>query len=285
MTQPTAASFLSRPPAPDLTAANYRFLQEYIYKESGIVLEEDKHYLIEARLLPIVRSQSLGSLNNLCDALRTAHLQPLRQQVVDAMTTNETLWFREPAQWDALKSTVIPGLVDARKTARELNFWSAASSSGQELYTLAILLDEMNLRDFRLRLVGTDISRQMLEKARAGRYQQLEVNRGLPAPLLVKHFRRHNLEWEIRDELKRNARFEFFDLRGPMSSLGRFDIIFCRNVLIYFDNPTKQKILQEMARILAPDGWLLIGGAETVWNLDVPLVRKNIGQAVLYQKK
>lgn len=163
-----------------LDPENYRFLQEFVYRESGIVLDQDKHYLMEARLSPIVTKQRLGSLNDLCKLLRAVSPAGLRQQVVDSMTTNETMFFRESVQYDALRRIVLPQLMERRRDRRRLNFWSAAASSGQEAYSLAMMLREMGLDDWYIQIAATDLSNQILERAREGRFLQIEVNRGLP---------------------------------------------------------------------------------------------------------
>jgi chemotaxis protein methyltransferase CheR len=266
-----------------LTADNYSFLQQYVYKESGIVLDDGKHYLLESRLLPLVRQQSLTSLNDLCSLLRATGQVDIRRRVVEAMTTNETLFFRDLAQYEALRTTVIPALVQQRSLTRTLSFWSAASSSGQEAYSLAMMLREMGLGGWTLNIVGTDLADNILERARAGRYMQIEVNRGLPASMLVKYFTRVGLDWQLKDEIRRMVRFERFDLRQSPRLMGPFDIVFCRNVLIYFDLETRRLILRQIRGTLVRGGYLLLGGAETTFNVDDQFVRRMIGQAVLYQ--
>ncbi len=275
---PGAAS----PAAASLTENNYRFLQEYIYRESGIVIEADKHYLLETRLLPVARTTQVASLNALCDALR-GNRPALRQQVVDAITTNETLWFREPAQFEVLRKNVLPEVIATQAATRKLSIWSAAASSGQELYSIAMTLLDLGLAGWNFRLLGTDLSSHILERAMAGRYLQLEVNRGLPAPYLIRHFRREGLDWRLSDQIRQMCEFRQFDLRGSAASLGKFDVVFCRNVLIYFDNVTKTRILNEIARTLNPGGYLFLGTAETILNLKVPFERKTIGPAVIYR--
>jgi chemotaxis protein methyltransferase CheR len=262
---------------------NYRFLQEYVYRESGIVLDSDKHYLIEARLMPIVTRERLGSLNDLCALLRGVSGAAVKQQVVDSMTTNETQFFREMAHYDALRTEVIPRLVEQRQAVRRMSFWSAASSTGQEAYSLAMMLHEMGLADWSIQILGTDLSTQVLDRARAGRFHQIEVNRGLPASLLVKYFTRAGLEWQLKDQVRRMVRFESIDLRNSMRSLGPFDVVFCRNVLIYFDIETKKRILADIRGTLFGGGYLLLGGSETTLNLDNVYQRVPIGNTVLYR--
>jgi len=262
---------------------SYRYLQDYVYRESGIVLDGDKHYLLQARLMPIVRQRQLGSLNDLCALLQATADAPLKQQVVEAMTTNETFFFRDTAQYDALKSVVLPELIQQHQDTRKLSFWSAAASSGQEAYSLAMMLLEMGLGDWNIQILGTDLSTQVLERARAGKYMQIEVNRGLPAAYLVKYFTRAGLDWQLKDHVRRMVRFETIDLRASLRTRGPFDIVFCRNVLIYFDIESKKKILSELRGTLFRGGYLLLGGSETTLNLDDQFDRRIFGQAVFYQ--
>ncbi len=266
-----------------ITPENYAFLQNQIYKDSGIVLDSTKLYLIEARLTPIVRSRQLSTLDELCKLLRAPQSTALRTEVVEAMTTNETLFFRDPAVFAALQNTILPDLVGRRQAARTLSFWSAAASSGQEAYSIAMLLLDMGLTGWRIKVIGTDLNSQILDRARAGKYLQIEVNRGLPAKYLVKHFQRQGLDWQIKDEVRKMVEFKTFDLRQPMHGMGPFDMIFCRNVLIYFDIETKKKILSDMRRTLTPKGLLLLGSAETTLNLDTVFTRKTIGNAGFYE--
>jgi chemotaxis protein methyltransferase CheR len=266
-----------------ISAENYSFLQQHVYTGSGIVLDSGKHYLLEARLLPIVRKEKLATLDELCRCLRAGTFPQLQQQVMEAMTTNETLFFRDAAPFDALRSQVIPQLVEQHKDTRRLRFWSAAASSGQESYSLAMLLLEMGLGNWQIEILGTDLSGQILEKARIAKFMQIEVNRGLPAPYLIKYFRREGLDWQLKDEVRKMVTFQRFDLRQSMSALGPFDVIFCRNVLIYFDVETKKSVLARIRNILVSGGYLILGGAETTLNLDDTFQRTQIGQAVFYR--
>ncbi len=268
-----------------ITPENYRFLQEYVYRESGIVLEDDKHYLLQARLMPILKREQLAGLDEICARLRSGQ-GDLRQRVVEAMTTNETLFFRDPAQYDALRTTILPELMKQREVSRRLSFWSAAASSGQEAYSLAMMLLEMGLpaQGWSVQILGTDLSGQILDRAREGRYLQIEVNRGLPAVYLVKYFSRAGLEWQLKDHVRSMVKFERFDLRQPPTGFGGFDVIFCRNVLIYFDVPTKKKILSGLRSVLREDGSLLLGGAEAILDLDPRFARHVVGQATVYRQ-
>jgi chemotaxis protein methyltransferase CheR len=271
-------------PAAELHPESYRFLQDYVYRESGIVLDGDKQYLLEARLMPIVHQMRLRNLNDLCAALGgPAGNAVLKRQVVEAMTTNETFFFRDPAQYDALRTVVIPALIAQRQDTRKMSFWSAASSAGQEAYSLAMMLLEMGLGDWRIKIQGTDLNTQMAGRASAARYLQIEVNRGLPVGYLVKYFTRTGLEWQLKDEVRRMVDFSTFDLRQSMSARGPFDVVFCRNVLIYFDVEAKRKILDEIHATLFRGGYLLLGGSETTLNLTNRFERRIMGQTVLYQ--
>jgi len=273
----------NRQPSAEISPQNYYFFQRFISRESGIILDDDKRYLLEARLMPIALKLRLYSLNELCILLQTSADLALRQQVVEALTTNETFFFREVAQYDALRSVILPELVAERQSTRKISVWSAASSTGQEAYSLAMLLLEMGLGNWNISILGTDLSTPVLERARAGRYMQIEVNRGLPAPMLVKYFKREGLEWQLKDEVRRMVRFEKDDLRRGSVAAGPFDLVFCRNVLIYFDVETKRAILSRIWQCLSPGGHLLLGGSETTLNLDERFARRQVGTAMLYR--
>jgi len=261
---------------------NYRFLQEHVRSQVGIVLEDDKHYLFESRLAPIVKQHGLASINDLCVLLRSKRDVALGHQVVEAMTTNETYFFRDPAQYEAIRTVLLPKLKEERGETRKLRFWSAASSTGQEAYTLAMLLLENGFEDWNIQILGTDFSEKVLARARCGIYQQIEVNRGLPAALLVKYFQRTGLDWQLNEQVRKMVRFETIDLRQTMRTLGPFDLVFCRNVMIYFDNETKRKIMKEIHRTLFRDGWLLLGGAETANSLEERFDRQAVGSVSVY---
>lgn len=261
---------------------NYRFLQEHVYSEAGIVIEDDKHYLFECRLAPIVRQLGLGSINDLCELLMATREVGVGRQVVEAMTTNETYFFRDLAHYDAIRTTLLPRLKQERTDTRKLRFWSAAASTGQEAYSLAMLLLEERLSDWNLQILGTDFSSAVLARARAAKYQQIEVNRGLPAAMLVKHFSRCGIDWQLSEAVRSMVRFEAIDLRKSMRALGPFDLVFCRNVMIYFDAETKKKILKELHGTLFRGGWLMLGGAETAFGVEEWFERQVIGNATVY---
>ncbi|MBM3796939.1 MAG: protein-glutamate O-methyltransferase CheR [Acidobacteria bacterium] len=232
---------------------DYRYLQDCVYRETGIVLDQDKHYLMDSRLGPIVRRAGFSTVADLCNLLRGVGVASSRDQhdkikreVVNAMTTNETLFFRELAQYDALRHKIIPALMAERRGLRRLRFWSAAASTGQEAYSLAVLLADIRVEGWNVQITGTDINDAVLARARAGRYQQIEVNRGLPANYLVRYFSRQGPVWELKDEIKKMVNFELLDLGESLRTRGPYDIVCCRNVLIYFDIETKCKILSEI---------------------------------------
>jgi chemotaxis protein methyltransferase CheR len=266
----------------DILPENYRFLQEHVYSRVGIVLEDNKHYLFQSRLAPIVKQLSLGSINDLCTLLHGQSNAAIGQQVVEAMTTNETYFFRDPAQYEAIRTVLLPKLKEERRTTRKLRFWSAASSTGQEAYSLAMLLLEEGLKDWNTEILGTDFSSKVVNRAQTGIYQQIEVNRGLPIALLLKHFRRSGLDWQLNEPVQKMAHFETIDLRKSMRTLGPFDLVFCRNVMIYFDNETKRKIMKELHSTLFRGGWLLLGGAETAFGLDEWFDRQTVGSTTVY---
>lgn len=265
----------------EIRSENYRFLQEHVYSQAGIVLEEDKQYLFQSRLAPIVKRLGLESINDLCALLRATRETEVNRQVVEAMTTNETYFFRDPAQYDAIRSVLLPRLKEERRDTRTLRFWSAAASTGQEAYSLDMMLLEEGLSDWNIQTLGTDYSSQVLERARSGRYQQIEVNRGLPAALLVKHFSRSGVDWQLSEAVRRMASFETIDLRKSLRALGPFDLVFCRNVLIYFDAETRQHILREIHGTLFRGGWLLLGCAEMACGVEEWFERQTVGNAAV----
>jgi len=198
------------------------------------------------------------------------------------MTANETYFFRDPGHYDAIRTVLLPRLKEDRRDSKKLRFWSAASSAGQEAYSLAMNLLEADLAGWNIDILGTDFSAQIVERARSGRYHQIEVNRGLPAALLVKHFVRCGVEWQLSDVVRRMVRFDTIDLRDSMRSLGPFDLVMCRNVLIYFHTEAKKKILQEIHGTLFRGGWMLPGGAETAFGVEGLFERISAGSAVIY---
>ena len=248
-----------------MTPANFKYLADLLKKESGLVLTDDKRYLAETRLLPIARAQGLGDLDALAQAMRRPGANQLVSSVVEAMTTNETFFFRDKTPFDNLVDTALPALLANRKNGR-LRIWCAAASSGQEPYSIAIAIREMGPKaaGSTFEIIGTDLSSEILEKAKAGRYSQFEVQRGLPVQLLLKYFKQTEDSWQINPEIRNMVQFRPLNLLRDFSALGKFDIVFCRNVLIYFDRQTKTDILERIHRQMSPDGYLALGAAETV---------------------
>ena len=263
---------------------NYRFLQEHIRRQSGIVFDDGKDYLVEARLLPVAADYGLKSLDDLCTRLRMLSDVSLQRKVVDAMTTNETYFFREPAHFEVLRTQVLPALIEARRAEKKLRLWSAAASTGQEAYSLAMLLCEMGLGSWDVRIVGTDISTHVLDRASAGVYNQVEIERGLPLPLRSKYCtKREDDNWEINPSLRRMTAFQLFDLRYNIRALGRFDIVFCRNVLIYFDPITKSRIVEDIHSALNPGGHFFLGGSEVSLPVGPRFRRVVVGDATFFR--
>jgi chemotaxis protein methyltransferase CheR len=266
----------------EINPENYRFLQEFVYSQVGIVLDDTKQYLFQSRLANLVKQLSLGSVNDLCAQVHAKNGASLGLQIAEAMTTNETYFFRDPTHYDAIRTVLLPRLREERRATKKLKFWSAASSTGQEAYSLAMLLLEENLPGWSFQILGTDFSSKVVERAQSATYQQIEVNRGLPAALLVKHFRRSGMDWQLSDAVRQMARFETIDLRKSMRTLGPFDLVFCRNVMIYFDNDTKRNIMKELHSTLFRGGWLLLGGAETAFGVEEWFEKQTIGSSTVY---
>ncbi len=235
-------------------------------QRSGLVLAKDKAYLLESRLMPVARKWGMKGLDDLASTIRTRKDESLLRDITEAMTTNESSFFRDQKPFDQFKQLVLPHLLTARAAKRSIRIWSAASSSGQEAYSLAMLLAEEGAKvaGWRIEIIGTDISSEMVERSKAGIYTQFEVQRGLPIQLLVKHFKQQGDKWQINQNLRQMVTFKEWNLLTDLSQLGQFDVVFCRNVLIYFDQPTKGKVLDSIARLMPPDGVLYLGGAETV---------------------
>jgi chemotaxis protein methyltransferase CheR len=238
-------------------------------QRSGLVLSDDKQYLVESRLLPIARKAGFVHLSELVAALQRGDRDVLMTRVVEAMTTNETFFFRDKTPYENFRFTVMPALLSAREVVRTIRIWCAAASTGQEPYSLAMALKEgqPDLSGWRIEIVATDLSSEVLEKARAGVYSQFEVQRGLPIQLLVKYFTKVGDMWQIAPEIRAMVKFRQLNLLADFSALGSFDLVFCRNVLIYFDQETKIDLLNRLARITAGDGYLVLGAAETVVGL------------------
>jgi chemotaxis protein methyltransferase CheR len=252
-----------------VTPLDYDYLRRCLKERSGLVLSADKQYLVESRLLPVARKAGLTGLGDLVRALRHGHDDALMTAVIEAMMTNESFFFRDKVPFELFRATIMPALIAARRATRSIRIWCAAASTGQEPYSLAMCLKAMEheLAGWRIDILATDLSSEVLEKARQGIYSQFEVQRGLPIQLLIKHFAQIGELWQIAPELRAMVKYRQFNLLSDFTQLGLFDVIFCRNVLIYFDQQTKIDVLNRMARAMSSDGYLALGAAETVVGL------------------
>jgi chemotaxis protein methyltransferase CheR len=235
----------------------------------------------------VARREGFASLNQLVEKLQSHYFDGLHRQVVEAMTTNETSFFRDFHPFEALRKIVLPDLIAKRGQTRELAIWCAACSAGQEPYSLAMLMREHfpQLAGWRVRILATDLSTDILARAREGRYSQIEVNRGLPAPLLLKYFRKQGCDWYLRDDIRRMVDFQIVNLAAPWPPLAPLDFVMLRNVLIYFSIETKKEILAKVRRVLKPDGYLFLGAAETTFNIDEGFERVQLERAACYRVK
>jgi chemotaxis protein methyltransferase CheR len=251
-----------------VTPLEYEFLRKLLKERSGLDLSADKQYLLESRLIPLARKAGVPGLPELVQKLRGG-AEPMIADVVEAMTTNETFFFRDKVPFDHFKGTIMPAMLQARAGRRSLRIWCAASSTGQEPYSIAMCLKELGaaLTGWRVEIIATDLSQGVLEKSRAGLFSQFEVQRGLPIQLLVKHFTQTGELWQLNADIRAMVQFRQLNLLQDFSNLGVFDIIFCRNVLIYFDQNTKTNVFGRLAKVIEPDGFLMLGAAETVVGL------------------
>lgn len=252
-----------------MTGLDYEYFRKFLRERSGLVLSADKHYLLESRLLPVARRAGLASLAELVHRLRGNDCEALAAEVVEAMTTNESFFFRDKIPFEHFRDTIIPRLIAARNHRRRIRIWCAAASTGQEPYSLAMSIKEMGdrLSGWQIEIIATDISSEALRKARSGIYSQFEVQRGLPIMLLLKYFKQIGENWQIGPDIRAMVQFRVLNLISDFSRLGMFDLVFCRNVLIYFDQPTKISVLDRLAQNLDRDGYLVLGAAETVVGL------------------
>lgn len=268
-----------------MTDWDFDLIRKLLREHSAIVLEPDKQYLVETRLAPLVRQLQLQSIGDLIAQLRSQPGNGLCRQVVEAMVNTETSFFRDRHPFDELRKVVIPDLIARRREQRRLNVWCAACSSGQEPYSLALLFREHfpELDRWKISLLASDLSREVLTRARRGHFNQIEVNRGLPAALRVKYFEHHGADWRLKPALRNMVDFQEINLAQPWPSLPRMDLVLIRNVMIYFDVETKKVILERLARLLKPDGYLLLGGAETTFNLNESYRRVESLKSGFYQ--
>jgi chemotaxis protein methyltransferase CheR len=270
-----------------LSSASFEYVRTVLRERSAHHLEGDKAYLVETRLFPVARRHGFSSVEDLVLRLRGRRNERLLGELVEAMTINETCFFRDGHPFEALQQKVFPELVRLRASVRSLNIWSAACSSGQEAYSVALLLRHHfpTLSGWNIRLIASDLSAAMLERGRRGLYSKLEVSRGLSPELLQGYFQEQEHGWQIRDDIRRQVEFRSINLCGPWPELPPLDLVLLRNVLIYFDVPARRQLLGRVRRALQPDGYLLLGGAETTHNLDDNFLPVSFGQGSYYRPR
>ncbi|HLJ00358.1 MAG TPA: protein-glutamate O-methyltransferase CheR [Bradyrhizobium sp.] len=249
-----------------MTPSDYEYLRKLLKERSGLDLSADKQYLVESRLVPLARKVGLAGITDLVQKMKGGSSEALTAEVVEAMTTNETFFFRDKVPFDHLKDTMLPAILQARAARRTLRIWCAASSTGQEPYSIAMCLKELGaaIAGWRVEIVATDLSQGVLEKSKAGIFSQFEVQRGLPIQLLVKYFAQIGEMWQLNADIRSMVQHRQLNLLQDFSHLGTFDIIFCRNVLIYFDQDTKAGIFERLSKLIEADGFMVLGAAESV---------------------
>ncbi len=253
-----------------MNGPDFDYLCNAVKERSGIVLTTEKAYLVDNRLAPIARRTEHTDVAALLATLRSTRDEDLLREVTDALTTNESFFFRDQKPFDAFRDLMLPHVLEANASKRSLRIWCAACSSGQEPYSLGMILKDhaAKMEGWKIDIIGTDISHTILDRAKEGAYTQFEVQRGLPAKYLVQYFKKENDLWVISDDLKQMVDYRFFNLLDDPTSLGTFDIVFCRNVLIYFDPETKSKVLDGINKSMTPNGFLILGAAETIFGLS-----------------
>ncbi len=267
-----------------MNTADFDFLSSLIKERSGLVLTPDKLYLLESRLTPVARKHGIEGLPGLVAGLRTRTDDTVLTDVVEAMTTNESFFFRDSHMFDTFRDEALPALIAARQSTKRLRIWCAAASSGQEPYSIAMILKQMEaqLAGWNVEILGTDLSLEILDRAKSGIYTQFEVQRGVPTNFLLTYFERIDEQWQIIEPIRKMVQYRPFNLLDNLTMLGKFDVVFCRNVLIYFDDPTKGRILDTIATMMPPDGVLLLGGAESVLGLSKAF-ESSVGQRGFYR--
>lgn len=270
---------------PTVSSDNCQYVRAFVAEQAGIVLDEGKGYLVESRLLPIARKRGVASADELVTHLRRTGDVALKAAIVEAMTTNETTFFRDVEPFEALRNAVLPSLIAQRRDKRRLRIWYGASSTGQEPYSLVMLIKEHfpELASWKLEHVATDLSDEVLERARAGRFSRLEVNRGLPASYLLKYFEKDGTEWALKPDIRTAVNFDRLNLIKTWPISGTFDLVMLRNVMIYFDTPTKRQILERIRTLLAPDGYLFLGSAETTTGVHEGFMRETWQRTGFYR--
>ena len=270
-----------------VSKSDFNYIRELVLERSAIVLEDGKEYLVESRIGQVIETEGFETISHLVEALRKNSNNGLQSKVIEALTTNETSFFRDIHPFETLKDVVLPELIENRRNDRKLNIWCAASSSGQEPYSIALLIREnfLELLDWKLNFIASDISEKMLARCRSGKFSQLEVNRGLSASLLVKYFEKSGSAWFIKEQFRKMIHFQQINLSRELPYLPKMDIVFMRNVLIYFDIETKKRILNQLSSILQPDGFLFMGAAESTINLDNSFERMDYKHSGCYRLK
>lgn len=266
-----------------LATDTFTFVADLVRQRSAIQLESGKEYLVESRLLPLARRAGVSGVDDYVRGLRAVPNPKAYEDVVEALTTNETSWFRDTTPFQALNTVIVPELLSQRGTLTSLRIWSAACSTGQEPYSIAMTLAEQVGPGTRVEITATDLSEEVLRRARSGRYSQLEVNRGLPAPMLVRYFTRVDTDWEVSAQMRSMVTFTKHNLLHAPPAGGPFDIVFIRNVLIYFDLATKRDILRRLSAVMAPGGFLVLGAAETTIGVDDGWDRVQTGRGSVYR--
>jgi chemotaxis protein methyltransferase CheR len=269
-----------------LSDSEFDFVSRLVYRESAIVLAPGKEYLVEARLTPLARDAGLPGVSAYIAELMQRGDRAMRDRIVDALTTNETSWFRDTAPFEVFRTTVLPQITADKPVNQPIRIWSAACSTGQEPYTLSMILGEqLAASPRRAEILATDLSDEALARAKAGRYSQLEVNRGLPAAMLVKHFRREGTEWRVGDDVRSRIQFRKYNLMSPVPPSTGFDVVFLRNVLIYFDAETRRGVLRRVRAAMRPEGWLFLGAAETTIGIDDDWDRVVVGRTSVHRAR
>jgi chemotaxis protein methyltransferase CheR len=268
-----------------LNSVDFDYVRDLVRKRSAIVIETEKSYLVESRLQPLARREGFTSIDEVVAKLRLTSSGPLHNKVVEAMTTNETSFFRDIQPFEALRKVIMSELTAKRAAARQLRIWCAACSTGQEPYTIAMTIKENfpQLANWDIKILATDLSTQVLDRARTGCFNQIEVNRGLPTPYVLKYFDRQGMSWQLKSPIRDMVEFGILNLIETWPSLPSMDIVFIRNVLIYFDVQTKKDILSKVKRLLKPDGYLFLGGAESTFNLDDSFIRTEVEKTSVYR--
>jgi chemotaxis protein methyltransferase CheR len=268
-----------------LEVQEFEFIRSFLQARSAIVLDDEKQYLVESRLQPLARREGLASVGELVSKMRLNTANGLQRKVIEALTTHETSFFRDQRPFEALRKVVLPDRIAAQTRSRMLRIWCMACSTGQEPYSIAMLLREdfPQLRSWNVGIVATDLSVQILEKAREAVFSQLEVSRGLPSPYLLKYFHRQGTNWQLNDDIRKMVEFRQMNLIEPWPASLPVDIVFLRNVLIYFDIDAKKDILARVRRLLNPEGYLFLGGAETTFGLDESFKRFELEKTSVYR--